>query len=131
MLSKEEYLRFWIHQAESDWEVVEALFTIKKNSQSLFWGHLVLEKLCKAIWIRDNNENILPKSHNLIYLLSQTTIKLDDEQKEFFLTTNRFQIEGRYPEYINEIETICNDEFTKTNLEKINFYRKWLQEILQ
>jgi HEPN domain-containing protein len=131
MLSKEEHIRFWITQAEDDWGAIDALFQIGKYSQSLFWAHLVLEKYSKAIWIKDNSSNIPPRTHNLIHLLSQTSLILSEEQQEFLLFVNRFQIEGRYPEYITFMNEICDAIFTNETLIKITDFKIWLIENMQ
>jgi HEPN domain-containing protein len=131
MKLKQDYIQFWIEQANDDWRAVETLFYGKNYLQSLFFAHLVIEKLCKSIWIKYNDENIPPRTHNLIHLLSLTPLELSEEQKEFLLSLNRFQIEGRYPEYITEIYSICNEQFTDSMLESTNQLRQWLLEKLR
>jgi len=76
MKTKSEYIIFWIDQANDDWKAVETLFKGKNYLQSLFFAHLVIEKLCKSIRIKYNTENVPPRTHNLIYLISSTPIKL-------------------------------------------------------
>ena len=131
MKTKQEHIDFWVEQANDDWDAVATLFKGKNYLQSLFFAHLVIEKLCKAIWIKHNQENIPPRTHNLIYLLSFTPVKISDEKNEFLLSLNRFQLEGRYPDYFTKMHKICNEHFTKTMLETTNQIRLWLQEKLQ
>jgi len=99
--------------------------------QSLFFAHLVIEKLCKSLWIMYNTGNVPPRTHNLIYLVSETPIKLTDSQSEFLLTLNRFQLEGRYPDYLTKMHNICNGEFTLDVINAVNEFRLWLLEKLQ
>lgn len=131
MKTKKEYISFWIEQAEDDWSVVELLYKGRKFLQSLFFAHLVIEKICKSLWIKHNEKNIPPKTHNLIYLLSQTSIELSEEQSEFMLSLNRFQLEGRYPEYITKLQNICDEDFTTATLETTKKIRVWLLEKVQ
>jgi HEPN domain-containing protein len=131
MKTKEEHIGFWIEQANDDWNAVHTLFNGKNYLQSLFFTHLVIEKLCKSLWIKYNIENVPPRTHNLIFLLSATPIKLTEEQSEFLLTLNRFQLEGRYPDYMTKMHTICNERFTKDLINSVNEFRIWLQEKLQ
>ena len=93
--------------------------------------YLVIEKICKAIWINDNLENVPPKTHNLILLLSKTKYELSEDTAEFLLNLNRFQLEGRYPDYVNKIQSICNENFTNDLLSKINEVRKCLIDYLR
>jgi HEPN domain-containing protein len=94
MMTKKEHINYWVEQAIDDWEAVNTLFKGKKYLQSLFFAHLVIEKLCKALWIKNNETNIPPRTHNLNYILSQTGIDLSESQSEFLLQLNRFQLEG-------------------------------------
>jgi HEPN domain-containing protein len=100
----------------------------KNYLQSLFFAHLVIEKLCKSIWIKYNTENVPPRTHNLIYLLLSTPITLTEEQSEFLLALNRFQLEGRYPDYMTKMNNICNQEFTQSMINSVNNFRLWLLE---
>ena len=131
MKTKEEHIYYWMEQSKDDWDAVHILFEGKKYLQSLFFAHLVIEKLCKAAWIKNNEKNIPPKTHNLLFILSQTPFKLSDQQSEFLLTLNRFQLEGRYPEYITKMNSICDEKFTKDIINKTNEQRQWLIEKLQ
>jgi HEPN domain-containing protein len=92
----------------------------------LFFAHLSLEKICKAHWINCSETNIPPKTHNLLFLLSQTTLHLADEQKEFLLEINRFQIEGRYPEQILKLQKATDASFTRTKLNQAKELQIWL-----
>ncbi len=131
MKNKEEYIEFWIEQANDDWKSVHTLFNGKNFLQSLFFSHLVIEKLCKSLWIKHNIENVPPRTHNLITLLSATPVILTDEQSEFLLLLNRFQLEGRYPDYMTKMHNICNEMFTKEIIDSVNDFKTWLLEKLQ
>jgi HEPN domain-containing protein len=131
MKNKEEYIEFWIEQANDDWKAVHTLFNGKNFLQSLFFSHLVIEKLCKSLWIKHNIENVPPRTHNLITLLSATPVILTDEQSEFLLMLNRFQLEGRYPDYMTKMHNICNEMFTKEIIDSVNDFKTWLLEKLQ
>ena len=131
MKTKKELIDFWLTQAYDDWTAVDTLFKGRKYLQSLFFAHLVIEKTCKALWIKHNEENVPPRTHNLLHLLSTTPIELDDETNEFMLSLNRFQLEGRYPDYLTKMHNICNELFTTDMIEKTNKLRLWLQEKVQ
>src|SRR5215471_311688 len=98
-MTKEEHIEYWITAAEKNLKTVKHLFNDKDFPEALFFAHLTLEKLCKAIWVKNNSENNPPKIHNLVRLLELARIELNDEQKDFFLMFNNFQLEGRYPDY--------------------------------
>ena len=130
-MTKQDYINFWIEQAEDDWTAVDTLFKGRNFMQSLFFAHLVIEKLCKSLWIKYNEENVPPRTHNLIHLLTSTPIDLSDDRSELILSLNRFQLEGRYPDFLTKMHYICNEQFTVSMLDSTNQLRLWLLEKLQ
>ncbi len=131
MRTKEEHIQHWLGQAQDDWDAVETLFKGKKFLQSLFFAHLVIEKICKAHWIRCNTNNIPPRSHNLMHLLESTQVNPTENQSEFMLSLNRFQLEGRYPEYYSKLRTVCDEQFTKKMIDETDKLRLWLLKKLE
>ena len=131
MMTKIEHIEFWVKSSNEDWETVLSLFQSGRYIHSLFFAHLTLEKLCKALWVKFNDDNIPPKIHNLIKLLSQTKVELEPVQYEYLLEVNRFQLEGRYPDYINNFLNICNLEYTGKNIKEIEEIKKCLIKQLQ
>ena len=131
MKTKKEHINFWLIQADDDWTAVDTLFNGRNYLQSLFFAHLVIEKICKALWIKHNEGNIPPRTHNLIHLLSTTSIELNDDKSEFMLSLNRFQLEGRYPDYLTKMHSICNESFTSTMIDETDKLRLWILEKVQ
>ncbi len=128
---KQEYISYWLEQSENDWQAVNTLFKGANYLQSLFFAHLVIEKIAKALWIKHNEGNVPPKTHNILYLLSCTPIEVPEEKGVFILSLNRFQLEGRYPDYKQKMHVICNKDFTSSMIEETNNLRLWLIEMAQ
>jgi hypothetical protein len=106
-------------------------FAGRQKVRSLsFFVHLTVEKVCKAIWVSANQSNVPPKTHNLIFIISQTPVELNEAQKVFLLELNRFQIEGRYPEDIVQLNRICTPEFTSNKISEAKTLITWLQNKL-
>ena len=131
MMTKEQYIDYWINTAKNDWTTVEALFETKRYLHTLFWAHLVLEKLAKAIWVKNHQENIPPKVHNIVWLLEESNVTLTNEDITFLEVFNRFQLSTRYPDYLRKIEKICTKELTETQLEKVKEIKQCLLKMLQ
>ena len=125
-MNSEDYISWWIKTAEHDWKAVENMMKSKDYVHALFFSHLVLEKLLKAHWIKDNNNNHPPKIHNLQYLSSKINIVIAESDKNFLGQMNAFQLEGRYPEYKADIYKIYKLKKTKPIIERVNEIRKWL-----
>jgi HEPN domain-containing protein len=128
MLTKAEHIEYWKTSSNDDWLTVESLFSSKRYVHCLFFAHLALEKLCKANWVRCNIENTPPRTHNLIKLLEQTDVTLADIDVIFLQGFNDFQIEGRYPDHLFQINQICTIEYTATTLEKVKMIKSCLLE---
>ena len=88
-----EHIKYWLNSAEHDLDAAESLFKSEKYDWCLFIGHLVLEKTLKAIFVKNHNNKILPKIHNLLKLASLSGLNLSDEQELLFGEINEFNIE--------------------------------------
>jgi HEPN domain-containing protein len=130
MMTKEQHIEYWLNTAEYDWNGAKGAFDTKNYVHCLFWAHLVLEKLSKAHWVRTHEENIPPKVHNIVWLLEQSDMNLGESMMMFLKEFNNFQLEGRYPDYINNIYKMCTKEFTNEQLEKVKEIRQCLLKML-
>ena len=55
----EKHVAYWISQSDDDLVVAESMLEKGHYTWSLFIGHLVLEKLLKAIYVREFAEDYL------------------------------------------------------------------------
>lgn len=124
-MDKKQCIEYWLTSAAHDFDAAETLFHNKKYDWCLFVGHLVIEKVLKAFYVRDTGKSP-PWIHNLIRLAENTTLSLSNEQKRFLTEINRFNIEARYPDYKHGFYKLCTKEFTKEYFTKIKEMYKWL-----
>ncbi len=129
-MDKEELINHWLESSKKDWTVASQLVKSKHYLYALFFAHLVLEKLCKAHWVKDNKGNYPPKIHNLNKLISETNLKLSEEELIFMADFNKFQIEGRYPDYVSKVNRNVNSKITDSYLKQCNQLRKKLTALL-
>jgi transcriptional regulator with XRE-family HTH domain len=62
-------VEYWIKSADSDYDTMRVMYENKKNTWSLFIGHLVIEKLLKGLYAKNNEDSPYAiKSHNLLQL---------------------------------------------------------------
>lgn len=125
-MTKQEHINYWVESAERDWHTVQSMFKTKEYVPALFWTHLVLEKLLKAHWVKDNESNHPPKIHNLTLLVKKTNLQLPDDHVDFLDRMNQFQLEGRYPDYVSNIYKIYKAERTKEVLDKAKIVKECL-----
>ena len=124
-MKKEELTKYWIDASEVDFKAMENLFKSKDYVWSLFIGHLVIEKLLKALAIVQGRGSV-PKIHDLNKLANSAGLQLDDQQKNLFDVITSFNIETRYPDYKKEFFRKCDSDFTSRYIEEIKEIRLWL-----
>lgn len=125
-MKKEELMKYWIKSADRDFRTMNHLFEKKDYNWSLFLGHLVIEKLLKAYYVK-NNDDHPPLSHNLVRLAEKGKLELDEDQKDILATVTTFNIRARYDDYKSEFYKTCTKEFTETWTKKIKGFRKWIK----
>ncbi len=125
-MTRQEHIKYWITASSHDLEAMETIFKSGRYDWSLFIGHLAIEKLLKALWVK-NNENITPpKMHNLLRLAEFSKLELRKNDFTFLLDLTSFNIETRYPDKKFEFYKTCTKEFTEKYLNKIKKFHKWL-----
>lgn len=126
-----DLMNFWIESSEDDYNVMNLLYSSKKNSYCLFFGHLVIEKLLKALYAKKNKSApYAPKSHDLLYLAEKMDLEITEEQEDLLDTITRFNMNARYDDYKKEFQTKCTDEYTTKQKENIEEVRGWLRTLL-
>lgn len=119
-MTKQEHITYWITTAQHDLETAEALLKAERNDACLFFGHLALEKILKALWVKSREEGFIPpKSHNLLKIASEARLVLTGEQSAFLGLAEGFNLETRYPDYRLSFYKLCTKEFASTNMGKI------------
>jgi len=130
-MTKQDYIKHWINTAEKDWEVARFLFEGNKCTYALFLAHLTLEKLAKALWVKNSVSNDPPKIHNIASILKQANIDISEEQRIFFLQMNDFHLEGRYPDYRDILYKNYDKPKTEKILDNVLIHKQWLLNKLQ
>jgi len=74
---KEKIIDHWVRNSNDDYDTMIAMFDSKRYSWSLFLGHLVLEKLLKAYFVKVNDE-YPPYIHNLLRLATGAKIEISE-----------------------------------------------------
>ena len=124
-----DLMKYWFESADRDYETMQVLYENKKNTWCLFIGHLVIEKLLKGLYAKNNPDNpIAPKIHNLILLSQKAHLEVQNEVREKIQIINTFNISARYDDYKRSFDEKCTDEFTKKQVENIKEVQKWLKE---
>ncbi|MCD4721016.1 MAG: HEPN domain-containing protein [Desulfobacula sp.] len=121
-----EHIKYWIDSSDDDFQAMTHLFEKGDYTWSLFIGHLVLEKLLKAWYVKLNSKTP-PFIHDLVRLAEKADLILDDEQKDILDTISTFNIRGRYDDYRREFHKKCSNAFTKEWILNIKGFREWIK----
>lgn len=124
-MDKEKIIKNWIESSNRDFETMNNLFNSKDYHWALFIGHLVIEKLLKALYVlvKDNNA---PFIHDLRKLALESNLELDKKTKLILDTITTFNINARYSNYKDEFYKKCGMNYTKIWIENIKETREWI-----
>lgn len=129
-MNKEELIKYWIDSSDLDFRAMKNLYLTEDYVWSLFLGHLVIEKLLKALAVK-NNFHTIPKIHDLNKLAKAAGLEVEESIKDSFDIISSFNIEARYPDYKKEFYKICDKKFSTENIKTIEDIRLWLLELLK
>ena len=128
-LKNKTLIKYWIDSSNRDFKTMNNLFEKKDYHWALFLGHLVIEKLLKAYYIKivDNNP---PLIHNLLRLAEKSQLQLSQEQKDFLVSVTTFNIRARYDDQKLDFYKTCTKKFTTEWINSIKDFRKWIRKLL-
>ena len=130
-MTREEIVNYWIEISDSDYNTMNHLFENKDYHWSLFLGHLVIEKLIKAIYANVAEEYRNPVySHDLLYLAEKAELKPTDERKKQLAVITTFNIQARYPDYKKTFYEKCTKDYCSEQIKYIEEVRAWLKKQL-
>ena len=105
------------------------LHSTQNNHWALFMGHLVIEKLLKALYIRVKGA-YPPLIHDLRRIIEKAGIELSTSQEIMLDSISRFNLKARYDDYKESFYILCTDEFTEEWIGKIKECQQWIKSML-
>ena len=93
---------------------------------ALFFGHLYLEKVLKALIVQET-ESHSPYGHDLLHLARRAKLPLKGEQEDDFDRISKHHINCRYPEDLEEMQRRYTKKYCQNELEKIRGLAAWLK----
>jgi len=127
-MEKKEIIKFWAISAKNDLETANWLFEGKRYLPCLFFCHLSIEKMLKAIIIKKNAE--FQPIHNLVRLANLSKLPVTDEIKNRLSDISEFNIRARYDDYKYQLYKKANKIFTQKYLINTKRIIKWLKTYL-
>lgn len=128
-MTRDEQIAYWVEESERDKAVMRSLLERRHFTWALFVGHLVLEKLLKALYVKNVGLQV-PRTHNLLKIARTCGLQMSDDQEEFLLEVTTFNIKTRYPDYKKSFQRKADEEFTLDRIARIEEMQKWIGKII-
>jgi len=125
----DKIVKHWVETSEDDYQTMLSLYLSKSYGWALFLGHISIEKLLKAVYVKKHQKHS-PFLHNLYRLAELSEIELTDKQSDWLDKITSFNINARYDDYKREFYTLCTEEFAEDWIEKIKILRSWIKLML-
>lgn len=130
MINPQKTIDYWFSSSERDWRVVQNLFKSKYYDYALFFCHLVLEKILKAIVVKTTNDNA-PYTHNLVALANRGNIGLTPDLIKILNIINTFNVAGRYSDVKLAFHKRCTKEYVAEYINTTKELFLWLKKEFQ
>ena len=127
-----DLMNYWIESANEDYNVMLDLKEKNRNTYCLFFGQMLIEKLLKALYAKNNKgAPYAPKTHDLLYLAEKLNLELTEEQEVTLNEITTFNLSTRYDDYKRAFYNKCTDEYTEEQINKIKEVKSWLEIMLK
>jgi HEPN domain-containing protein len=117
----------WLKQADYDIDTAEYMVNGKRFFYAVFMCHMAVEKALKGLY-QQRLSQIPPKTHNLIFLLSEMGVKPPETEGHFIAKLNEANITTRYPENIEILQTVFTQSVTQQILVQTRDVLKWIKK---
>jgi HEPN domain-containing protein len=117
---------YWVTSSDEDFAAAESLLEKGHLRHSLFFAHLAIEKMLKAL-VTKQTKDIPPRIHNLVRLAEIADLKPDQEQEQLLREFGVYQLQGRYPD---SEEVLLGSSFANEEISRATGMLSWLKKQL-
>jgi len=127
-MTQQKAINIWIDGAVDALDTCDKLFESKKYAHALFFLHLAVEKIIKALYI-SKIDSSPPFIHNLKLLVEKSKTKFSGEEAKQLDEISEYNVSTRYDDYKYKIYLRATKEYT-TNWIKIGkkLYEKYKKD---
>ena len=121
----EKTIKYWLDGAAYDLETGRSLLESKRFPYALFFGHLSLEKVLKALVVKATQQHAL-YTHSLTLLASKTNLEIPESILDQLAEFTQFHLESRYPDDKKEFYEKCTEVFAQRKFREMEDVYQWL-----
>lgn len=121
----EKVIVYWVDSSDRDFRAMENLMKSGDYNWAMFLGHLVIEKLLKAIYVKVTGKHAV-FGHDLLRLTSSLDLVIDPEKEDWLDKITTFNLNARYDNFRQDFYQLCTQEFALEWKSKIEELRQWL-----
>lgn len=121
----EKTTSYWLESAAYDLDTGKTLLRSKRYPYALFFGHLAIEKMLKALVVKQTGDHA-PYSHSLVVLARKTGLEIPDAVIDQLAEFMEFHTEARYPDAKMDFYQKCTKEFAQEKFKEIKKVYTWL-----
>ena len=122
-------VEYWLRGASYDLDTGKSLLEAKRFPYALFFGHLALEKVLKALVVKATQVHA-PYTHSLALLATRTNVEIPESVLDRLAEYTEFHLEARYPDEKKEFYEECTEEFAAKTFEDMENLYRWLTKRL-
>ena len=123
-------IKYWKTLATDDLKTANSLFEKRRYMHALFFGHLYLEALLKALIVQRTEEDA-PFGHKLYTLALKASLELTEEQHDLLTSFTAYNIITRYPDQRLLVYKRFDRKSTQAELKEIRRMGKWIASHLK
>lgn len=121
--------KYWLAGYKDALLTAEKLYETRRYHHALFFGHLTLEKLLKAVVVKKRKSHATP-THDLRILIKEAEIDLPQDYLEDIKSINTFNIRARYDDIQLKFYKLATEKYTGIWFSKIKEICLWLEKQL-
>jgi HEPN domain-containing protein len=118
-------VKHWKESSDQNYLTMQNLLKSKDFSWALFLGHLLIEKLLKAHYVKKHQIHAI-FTHDLLRLARKAELDLTGDVEEWLDEISTFNLNARYDNYKQDFYKLCTQAFTELWIIRIENIRTWL-----
>jgi HEPN domain-containing protein len=128
-MTANDKFEYWLDIAQYDLTTADAMFEAGRWLYVVFICEQAIEKLCKGLYVLYKDDDV-PRVHSISQIVKRfedsLSVAVTDEQYQFFNRLSSFYLEARYPEYMQKLSALLNEQEAQDILYKTREVFSWL-----